>query len=119
MSGSTRTLAFQVSEELFQRVKEYLSKHRHLTQKSFVVGLIEAELKRFEEETAPALSEEEQRHQSFNPLTGEYGCQTGQGEEGETPQGGAEEGETPQGDAEEGSTPQGSTEEGWYPGAGE
>ena len=48
MSGSTRTLAFQVSEELFQRVKEYLSKHRHLTQKSFVVGLIEAELNQYE-----------------------------------------------------------------------
>ena len=42
-----RTLAFQVSEELFQRVKEYLENyektyHRRLTQKEFVIGLIEA-----------------------------------------------------------------------------
>ena len=48
MSGNTRTLAFQVNEELFQRVKYYLSKHSHLTQKSFVIGLIEAELNNFE-----------------------------------------------------------------------
>lgn len=38
-----RTLAFQVSEELFQRVKEYLENyektyHRRLTQKEFVIG---------------------------------------------------------------------------------
>lgn len=39
-----RTLAFQVSEELFQRVKEYLENyeknyHRRLTQKEFVISL--------------------------------------------------------------------------------
>ena len=44
-----RTLAFQVSEELFQRVKEYLENyekayHRRLTQKEFVIGLIEQAL---------------------------------------------------------------------------
>ena len=48
MNGDTRTLAFQVSEELFQRAKDYLSKHRHLTQKSFVIGLIKAELNQYE-----------------------------------------------------------------------
>ena len=41
-----RTLAFQVSEELFQRLKAYLEKyerenHRRLTQREFVIGLIE------------------------------------------------------------------------------
>ena len=46
---ATRTLAFQVSEELFQRVKAYLARyeeiyHRKLSQKEFVIGLIEAEL---------------------------------------------------------------------------
>lgn len=46
---ATRTLAFQVSEELFQRVKAYLARyeeihHRRLSQKEFVIGLIEAEL---------------------------------------------------------------------------
>ena len=52
MNGNTRTLAFQVSEELFQRVKDYLSKHRHLTQRNFVIGLIETELNQFEETEA-------------------------------------------------------------------
>lgn len=46
-----RTLAFTVSEELFQRVKEYLAwyertYHRRLTQKEFVLGLIEDELEK-------------------------------------------------------------------------
>lgn len=49
-----RTLAFQVSEELFQRVKEYLERfekvhHRRLTQKEFIVGLIEQALEEAEE----------------------------------------------------------------------
>lgn len=52
---ATRTLAFQVSEELFQRVKEYLARyeeihHRRLSQKDFVIGLIEAELDEADEE---------------------------------------------------------------------
>ena len=46
-----RTLAFTVPEELFQRVKEYLAwyertYHRRLTQKEFVLGLIEDELEK-------------------------------------------------------------------------
>ncbi len=40
-----RTMAFQVPEEMFQRIKEYLHRH-HMTQKQFVLGLIEAELNR-------------------------------------------------------------------------
>lgn len=52
---ATRTLAFQVSEELFQRVKAYLARyeeiyHRRLSQKEFVIGLIEAELNEADEE---------------------------------------------------------------------
>ena len=44
--GKTRTMAFQVSEELFQQIKDYLARyeqtyHRKLTQKEFVIGLIE------------------------------------------------------------------------------
>ena len=44
-----KTLAFQGSEELFQKVKEYLNRyeriyHRRLTQKEFVIGLIEEAL---------------------------------------------------------------------------
>ena len=54
---ATRTLAFQVSEELFQRVKAYLARyeeihHRKLSQKEFVISLIEAELDEADEEFA-------------------------------------------------------------------
>ena len=40
-----RTLAFQIPEDLFQKIKDYL-RHNDMTQKAFVVGLIEAELER-------------------------------------------------------------------------
>lgn len=40
-----RTLAFQVPEELFQRIKDYLQRN-NVSQKQFVIGLIEAELNR-------------------------------------------------------------------------
>lgn len=42
-----RTLAFQVPESLFQRVKAYLERN-HMTQKQFVIGLIEDELEQDE-----------------------------------------------------------------------
>ena len=46
---ATRTLAFQVSEELLQRIKTFLARyeqiyHRKLSQKEFLVNLIEREL---------------------------------------------------------------------------
>ena len=43
-----RTMAFQVPESLFQRIKDYLARN-HMTQKQFVIGLIEEELDRDEE----------------------------------------------------------------------
>ena len=43
-----RTMAFQVPESLFQRIKDYLARNR-MTQKQFVIGLIEEELDRDEE----------------------------------------------------------------------
>lgn len=43
--GNMRTMAFQVPEELFQQIKDYLNRH-HMTQKQFVLGLIETELNR-------------------------------------------------------------------------
>ena len=46
--GNLRTLAFQVPESLFQRVKRYLERNQ-ITQKAFVIGLIEDELDRDEE----------------------------------------------------------------------
>lgn len=48
MNEKRRTLAFQVEEELFERVKQYLERHQ-ITQKAFVIGLIEDELDRDEE----------------------------------------------------------------------
>lgn len=52
MANGTRTLAFQVSEELFARVKGYLAKHPGLSQREFVIGLITRELERYEAEAA-------------------------------------------------------------------
>ena len=43
MASGTRTLAFQVSEELFNRIKEHL-KTTGLSRKDFVIGLIEQAL---------------------------------------------------------------------------
>ncbi len=62
-----RTLAFQVSEELFQRVKDYLERYeqtygRRLTQREFVIGLIEQALEEAEEEfEAAGAAEQEER----------------------------------------------------------
>lgn len=44
MSEKTRTLAFQVSEELFQRVKNHLTRNPKLSQREFVISLIEQAL---------------------------------------------------------------------------
>ncbi|MBP3380425.1 MAG: hypothetical protein J6K77_06145 [Ruminococcus sp.] len=43
--GNMRTIAFQVPDEMYQRIKEYLSRHS-MTQKEFCLGLIGAELER-------------------------------------------------------------------------
>ena len=40
-----RTLAFQVPEDLFQKIKDYLRRN-NITQKEFVIGLIESEIER-------------------------------------------------------------------------
>ena len=73
-----RTLAFQVSEELFQRVKEYLERfekvhHRRLTQKEFIIGLIEQALEEAEEEfeAAEAAGREEQEESAWAAAQGE------------------------------------------------
>lgn len=39
MEGGTRTLAVQISEELYSELKEYLARH-HITQKKFILDLI-------------------------------------------------------------------------------
>ncbi len=43
--GNMRTLAFQVPEELFRQIKDYLQRN-NITQKDFVIGLIETEIER-------------------------------------------------------------------------
>ena len=58
--GPMRTMAFQMPEEMFQRLKDYLHEH-NMTQKEFVLGLVEAELNRDQElknaQTAENLAE--------------------------------------------------------------
>ena len=46
--GPTRTMAFQMPEEMFQKLKDYLHRH-NITQKDFVLGLVETELNRDQE----------------------------------------------------------------------
>ncbi len=43
--GNMRTVAFQVPENVFQRIKDYLQRN-NMTQKEFLLGLIEQELTR-------------------------------------------------------------------------
>ena len=57
--SKTRTLAFQINEELFQRIKRYLEQEskrtgRKLSQREFVIGLIEDALREAEQEIPPA-----------------------------------------------------------------
>ena len=52
---NTRTMAFQISEELFQRIKEHLAREstrsgKKLTQREFILSLIEDALDRAEHE---------------------------------------------------------------------
>ena len=47
--ANTRTIAFQVPEDLYQRIKDYLSRN-NMTQKQFFLGLIETELEREQSE---------------------------------------------------------------------
>ena len=51
----TRTMAFQISEDLFQRIKDYLAREserqgRKVTQREFVLGLIEDALRQAEQD---------------------------------------------------------------------
>ncbi len=43
--ANMRTLAVQVPEDLFQRIKDYLRRN-NMTQKEFIIGLIESEIER-------------------------------------------------------------------------
>ena len=51
MTGDTRTLATQIPEELFERLKAYLKKNG-LKQRQFIIGLIEDALEEDKADTA-------------------------------------------------------------------
>ena len=65
-----RTLAFQVPDSLFQRVKVYLERN-HMTQKQFVVGLIEAELEQDEAQYQANHPEEQEDEEESDEQTDE------------------------------------------------
>lgn len=59
--AKTRTLAFEVSEEFYQKVKDYLARYEQvfgekLSQRKFVIGLIEQALEEGEEDFEAAIA---------------------------------------------------------------
>ena len=100
----TRTLAFQVPDSLFQRVKAYLERN-HMSQKQFVIGLIEAELEQDEalyqrEQTEEQEDEEESDDQTEDEETEEeVQAESGPQETQEGPNTGLEEQPVPDQDA--------------------
>ena len=60
----TKTLAFQIPEELFNRIKDHLDRERQrtgrkLSQKDFVIGLIERALEAAEQQAEEDQEEED------------------------------------------------------------
>ena len=73
---ATRTIAFQVSEELYQRIKEYLNRYqevygRKLTQREFMLQLIEDALSEAEDEFEAATAAEEEAPEQEEALDSE------------------------------------------------
>ena len=70
---NNRTIAFQVSEELYRRIKDYLTAN-HLTQKEFMIGLIEdaleQEITEEEAEKQECEDEEEAEDEDLSPEMG-------------------------------------------------
>ena len=70
---NNRTMAFQIPEELFQRIKAHLEREtartgRKLTQREFVLGLIEEALNKAE---AEAVEERNEAESEFDPQEAE------------------------------------------------
>ena len=88
-NGKERTLAFQISEKLFQRIKARLERETRrlgykVTQKDFVIGLIEAALAEAEQEAEGASNgtgEAEQEGGTINGGTDEAASESEQLEE--------------------------------------
>ena len=98
---ATRTIAFQVSEELYQRIKEYLNRYqevygRKLTQREFMLQLIEDALSEAEEEFEAATAAEEEAPEQKEALDSEP--DTGEVDESNASE--DDSGESPEGDSE-------------------
>ena len=70
-NDGSRTMAFQIPEELFQRLKRHLEREsartgRKVTQREFVLGLIQEALRAAESE-GPMTPEERQEDTSEDP----------------------------------------------------
>ena len=65
MTGDMRTMAIQLPEELFERLKAYLKKN-DLKQKQFIIGLIEDAL---EEDEAEDIAEQPETEEPDEPDT--------------------------------------------------
>ena len=66
MTGDMRTMAIQLPEELFERLKAYLKKN-NLKQKQFIIGLIEDALEEDEAEESTAQSQSEDNSETEEP----------------------------------------------------
>ncbi len=99
-----RTLAFQVPDSLFQRVKAYLERN-HMSQKQFVIGLIEAELEQDEAQYQARHPEEQEDEEESDDQTKdeeteeELQAESGPQEAQEGPNTGLEEQPAPDQDA--------------------
>ena len=89
--GNMRTMAFQVPEELFQKIKDYLQRN-NMTQKQFVIGLIENEIERDLTQRAavseaPTVSEEAtEEHEEKHETAAVSDCESVSEEIGEQPE---------------------------------
>ena len=82
--GAVRTVAVQVSEELFQRLKVVIGQ-KHMKQKDFLIQIIEEALEKAEAEWQSKDQPEESEH-----TTGELGTEETQPEERTEPEGESE-----------------------------
>ena len=69
MANNSRTMAFQIPEDLFQRIKAHLEREtqrtgRKLTQREFVLGLIEEALEAAERQAVEDIPEPEEEQPS-------------------------------------------------------
>jgi len=75
-NNNTRTMAFQIDETLFQRIKAHLEREtartgRKLTQREFVLGLIERALDEAEQQPQAAPARDQTQEESMPEPDGE------------------------------------------------